>query len=226
MTACFSGLSRHLHRLFDILGRIGLVLERPAGQARQLPMMAVGEYGEILPVRREIVGEPGSGQRIGERIGREARHALLAIGDDGLAGRLRALDRIEAGGILLPLEVLVLDLAGIIVGEGVLQLHRPRQRSDGFGRDWHCVSPWFSTPRIGVGRFLECFRKASAEAAIIVSKRRRSATAHSHVARAVRRCMSPFTPATWRPRPSATIRGLSKLLSHWPVLRRPPNGKR
>ena len=54
----FQRLGRHLLGLFDIAGGEGLVAERPAGQARQLAMMAVGEDGEILAVRRRFSARP------------------------------------------------------------------------------------------------------------------------------------------------------------------------
>src|ERR1700677_90042 len=126
--------------------------------------MPVGEEREILPACGEMVGKASPGQRVGERVGRKARHALFAVGYDGRARRLRALDTAEAGRVLFALQICVLDLAGVIVGERLLQLHRPGQRSNGFSGDWHCVSPCFSTLNWG-WIVLGGFRKVSPAAA-------------------------------------------------------------
>ena len=79
-----------LHVLLDELRGVGLVAERPAGQPRELAVVAVVEDREELPVAGEIVGQAGAGQRVGDRVGGEARLALLAVGDDRLTGRLQA----------------------------------------------------------------------------------------------------------------------------------------
>ena len=54
MTACFTGWPR-LPCLLDKLRRVGLVLKRSTGQARQLTMMAIGENSEELAVEREMI---------------------------------------------------------------------------------------------------------------------------------------------------------------------------
>jgi hypothetical protein len=78
-----------------------------------------------------------AGERVGDRVGREARGALLAVRDDRRAGRFHALDRIEAGGVLFALEIATADLARVISRISGLQLGRPRQGADGFGRNRH-----------------------------------------------------------------------------------------
>jgi hypothetical protein len=207
-------LRRHLHRLFDILRREGLVLERAAGQTRQLSVMPVSKDRKILPVRREIVGEPSPGQRVGERIGRKARHALLSVGDDGLARGLRALDRVEAGGVLFPFQFLVLDLAGVIVGERLLQLHRP-------GSD--------PTGSVGIGiAFLPVFPPLNRGWIVFSAASGRSRRQPPiYRPRALRPIVT--TPIQTDETVCATCREhsrLSKFCSHWLVLLRPPNGKK
>src|SRR6516164_1712563 len=65
-------LRRHLHRFLGELGCVGLVSEWPSRKTRQLPMMAIGEDGEILPVACKVIGEAGSGERVSQGIGSEA----------------------------------------------------------------------------------------------------------------------------------------------------------
>jgi hypothetical protein len=62
--------------------------------------MTVVEDREVLPVAREVGSKAGPGQRGGQRVGGEARLALLAIVDDRLAGLLEPLDRVARGLIL------------------------------------------------------------------------------------------------------------------------------
>jgi hypothetical protein len=57
-------------------------------------VVAVVEDREELAVAGEVVGEAGARERVGDRVGGEARLALLAVGDDRLAGLLQA--RIES----------------------------------------------------------------------------------------------------------------------------------
>ena len=92
---------RLLHRvggdravLLHELGRERLVAERPARQARELAVVAVVEDREVLAVAGEVVGQPGARERVGDRVGREARLALLAVGDDRLADLLEPADRV------------------------------------------------------------------------------------------------------------------------------------
>ena len=101
MTACLTGLRRDRPVLLDELRGERLVAERAAGQPRQLAVMAVVEDGEELAVAGEVVGQAGARERVGDRVGGEARLALLAVGDDRLAGRLQALDRVLGGRVLL-----------------------------------------------------------------------------------------------------------------------------
>ena len=90
MTACLTGLRAIALVLLDELRRERLVAERAAGQPRQLAVMAVVEDREVLAVAGEVVGQPGARERVGDRVGGEARLALLAVGDDRLARRLEA----------------------------------------------------------------------------------------------------------------------------------------
>jgi hypothetical protein len=101
--------------------------------------MAVVEDGEELAVAGQVVGQAGARQRVGDRIGGEARLALLAVGDDRLAGLLEALDRVLGGRVLLGLQLVPGDLALVVVGVGLLELHRPGQGSDELGRDRHAA---------------------------------------------------------------------------------------
>ena len=110
------------HRLLDrvrrdraVLGhelrRERLVAERPAGQPRELAVVAVVEDREELAVPREVVGQARARQRVGDRVRREARLALLPVGHDRLAGRLQPLDRVRRGRVLLGLQLGPLDLS-------------------------------------------------------------------------------------------------------------------
>ena len=123
-------------RLAQRVRRVGLVPERPAGEPRQLPPVPVGKDREVLaPVPGQLVGKPGSGQGVGDRVRREARPPLLAVGDDRLAGRLPTLDRVPDRLVLLSFELIVGDLPGVVLAIRLLQLARARQRADRFGRD-------------------------------------------------------------------------------------------
>jgi len=118
--------------------------------------MAVGKDGEILPVACEVIGKAGSGERVSQRISGEARHALLAVGDDRRARCLHALDRVEASDVLLLRQLLLCDLAGVIIGISGLKLGWPWKRSDGLGWDRHafllCIDIlWWTGPRAYAG---------------------------------------------------------------------------
>ena len=91
--------------LLDELRRERLVAERAAGQPRQLAVVAVVEDREELAVAGEVVGQAGAGQRVRDRVGREARLALLAVGDDRLADLLQPPDRVLGRGVLLRLQL-------------------------------------------------------------------------------------------------------------------------
>src|SRR5260370_40982726 len=121
--------------------------------------MGVGEDGEILPVACEMIGKAGSGERVSQGISGEARNALLAVGDDRRARCLHALDRVEARGVLRLRQLLLCDLAGVIIGISGLKLGRPWQRSDGFDWDRHafllCIDFFLadgSSRRVGMNR--------------------------------------------------------------------------
>jgi hypothetical protein len=92
--------------LLDELRRGRLVVERSLGDAGELAVVAVVEDREELPIAGQAVSQPRPGQRVGEVVGGEARLALLAVGDDRLAGRLESLDRVLRGLILRSLEII------------------------------------------------------------------------------------------------------------------------
>ena len=104
-------------------------------------MVSVVEDREELAIAGEVVGQTRAGQRVGDRVGREARLALLAVGDDRLADALKALDRVGGRLVLLRLEVLERDVALVIGLVGLLELHRARQGTDQLGGDRHRLSP-------------------------------------------------------------------------------------
>jgi len=60
----------------------------------------VGEGREILAARRELVGHSLAGEGFDQRIGREARFALLAVADQRRAGGFQAADGVRAGRVL------------------------------------------------------------------------------------------------------------------------------
>ena len=142
---------RRDHRLLDVmrrdrlvladeLRRVGLVAKRATRDARQLAVVAVVEDGEELPVTREVVGQAGARQRVGDRVGGKARLPLLAIGHDRLARVLQAMDRVLGCLVLLSLQVGESDLALVVGLVGVLELLRPGQRPDELGPNRHALS--------------------------------------------------------------------------------------
>src|ERR1700739_2247303 len=100
-------------------------------------MVSVGENGEVLAVGGQMLGETRAGKRVGDGIGREARHSLLAVGHNGSTGCFHPLDRVKTGSILLSCQLFLGDFAGVITGIGRLQLHRSRERAYRLGRDGH-----------------------------------------------------------------------------------------
>ena len=90
--------------LLDELGRERLVAERAAGQPRQLAVVTVVEDREELAVAGEMVGQAGARERVGDRVGGEARLPLLTIGDVRLPGLLQPPDRVLRRLVLLDLQ--------------------------------------------------------------------------------------------------------------------------
>src|SRR6202042_3200354 len=108
----------------------------------QLTVVAVVEDREELAVAGETVGESSTRERVGQVVRREARLALLAIGHDRLAGRLEPLDRVLGRLVLLSLQRVKVDLALVVIGVGLLEPHRTRQRADELSGDGHtCTTP-------------------------------------------------------------------------------------
>jgi len=87
-------------RLFDIVGGEGAVFEAALDKLRELAAVFVGEGREILAARRELVGHSLAGEGFDQRIGREARFALLAVADQRRAGGFQAADGVRAGRVL------------------------------------------------------------------------------------------------------------------------------
>jgi hypothetical protein len=80
-------------------------------------MMAIGKEREILTIGREVFRQPGSGQRIRQRVGRETRGALLAVGDNRSAGRFHPLDRIATSQVLFMDEFFTGNFACVVGSE-------------------------------------------------------------------------------------------------------------
>jgi len=105
------------------------VAERARRQPGQLPGVPVGE-GDHHPVRGERV-------QTGERVGREARLALLPIGDHWRAGRLELPDGLayrRVGQLGVGFRG---DPAGGEVAAGLDQLWWPGDAPDRLGGDGH-----------------------------------------------------------------------------------------
>jgi hypothetical protein len=84
--------------------------------------VTVGEDGEVLAaVAGQMVGQPGAGQRVGDRVGGKARPALLSVGDDRLAGGLATFDRVTDGGVLLGFQLGPAGPTRVVTGVGLLQ---------------------------------------------------------------------------------------------------------
>ena len=132
ITACFIGRWAIGKRLVERVGGVGLVRGRAAGEPGQLPVVTVGEDGEVLPAGPgQMIGQPGACQRVGDRVGGEARPPLLAVGDDRLAGRLQVLDRIRDRLVLLGFQLVVGDLPGVVAAVRLLQPARAGQQPTG-----------------------------------------------------------------------------------------------
>jgi hypothetical protein len=88
-------------------------------------MIAVVEDGEVLTVQGEVLGGAGPRQGVREVVRREARLPVLAVGDERLAGRLQPLDRVLSRLVLGGYELLLGDLALVVVGVGFLNARPP-----------------------------------------------------------------------------------------------------
>src|SRR5262249_257046 len=102
--------------------RVGLVVERPAGQARQLPMMAVGEDREVLSATGQVWREASPGQGVGDGVRRKAGPALFAVRNDWRAGRLEVCDGVADCLVLPNFEFVGRDASSGIVGIAGLEL--------------------------------------------------------------------------------------------------------
>ena len=125
------------HRLLDVARGVGVVAEAAVGQLRKLPVVPVGEEREILPARHQFLVHARAGERVGERIGREAGLMLLAVRDDRGARGLHPDDRVAAGLVLFPHQLVLGDPSGVVGLDGRLQLGRAGQGSDILGGHAH-----------------------------------------------------------------------------------------
>src|SRR5215468_7352835 len=100
-------------------------------------MVSVGENGEVLSIRGQMLGETRAGERVGDGIGREARDSLLAVRHNGSTGCFHPLDRVKTGSVLLSRQLFLGDFTGVITGISRLQLHRSRKRANRLGRNGH-----------------------------------------------------------------------------------------
>ena len=64
--------------LLEVLKRISLVLEWPAGQSRQLSVMAIIEDGKVLTVGCEIRNQARTAEGVDDGTGCKGRSALFA----------------------------------------------------------------------------------------------------------------------------------------------------
>ncbi len=103
--------------------------------------MFVGEGREILAARRELVGHSLAGEGFDQRIGREARFALLAVADQRRAGGFQAADGVRAGRVLFGDEGVVGDAVGIIFEDRMLEPRRARKRADLLGGNGPIFQP-------------------------------------------------------------------------------------
>ena len=122
-------LDRHMRVALGSLqihvGR-GAVAERPAGQARKVPDVAVRERNRNA-VRRDIL-QPR------DRIGGKALLALLAVGNHRRSRRFQALDGAANGGVAHRIQLL-LRRAPVVEGlDRIDQRGRSRNASDRFRR--------------------------------------------------------------------------------------------
>ncbi len=124
-------LGRVRQRLLERVGGVEVVLQRAARELGQLAAVTIGEDREELPARAEVRSQAGAGQRVGDRVRGEARPPLLAVGDDRLTRRLTALDGVLARRVLEGLEVVLGDVAGVVLGVCLLQLLWTGQGADG-----------------------------------------------------------------------------------------------
>src|SRR5262249_31140972 len=102
--------------------RVGLVVERPAGQAWQLPMMAVGEDREVLSATGQVRRETSPGQGVGDGVRRKAGPALFAVRNDWCAGLLQVRNGIPDRVVLEGFELLARNASSVIVGIAGLEL--------------------------------------------------------------------------------------------------------
>ncbi len=129
---------RVLHRALEVFRRVGRVAERARGQDRKLASVAVRE-GNRHAARGEV-REPV------DRVGREARLSLLAVGDDGRPGLLEAADRVAHGAVEEGLERVFPDAPLPEGAHAVHELDRTGNAADGFGGYSHGKNLYESLP--------------------------------------------------------------------------------
>ena len=118
-----------LPSLAQVPVRVGHVAEWTAGQSRQLASVAVFERNDDTVCREAF--------ELVHRVGREARLALLAVGDDGRAGRLEAGDRVLQRVRVERVELLARHATLGCSPDGLDELRRSRDAADRLSRNRH-----------------------------------------------------------------------------------------
>ena len=126
----------------EVRRSIGLVPERPRGQAWQLTGVAIGE-GDGNAVGREVLESL-------DRVGGEAGLGLLSVADDGGSGLLESVDGVPDGRVVQLPELLFGAPALIEFPDTAQELRRSRNAADwlgGYGHGSHSPSGSGSAPR-------------------------------------------------------------------------------
>ena len=109
----------------DVAPRIGRVAKRPGGEHRQLAGVAVLERDRHAVGRQRV--------QAGERIGREARFGLLAVGNHGRTRRLHGGDGLGHGALHGAAQTGGVQAAICVCGHGLDQITGTRDAADRFG---------------------------------------------------------------------------------------------